>query len=194
MAKKEKSKMKSWITIGIIAAIILAMAGWIIGGYNTLVTQDNNVGEKWGNVESQYQRRVDLIPNLVSTVKGYAAHEEKLFTEITELRSRWQGATTVDEKMNAANGLEGAIGRLMVVVENYPDLKASENFLSLQDELAGTENRVAVARQDYNAAVKKYNDAVRKVPTNIIASIFGFERKESFEAAEGAEKAPEVAF
>ena len=96
--------------------------------------------------------------------------------------------------MNAANGLEGAIGRLMVVVENYPDLKASENFLSLQDELAGTENRVAVARQDYNAAVKKYNDAVRKVPTNIIASIFGFERKESFEAAEGAEKAPEVAF
>lgn len=194
MAKKEKSKMKLWITIGVIAVIILALAGWIIGGYNTLVTQDNNVGEKWGNVESQYQRRVDLIPNLVSTVKGYAAHEEKLFTEITELRSRWQGATTVDEKMNAANGLEGAIGRLMVVVENYPDLKASENFLSLQDELAGTENRVAVARQDYNAAVKKYNDAVRKVPTNIIASIFGFERKESFEAAEGAEKAPEVAF
>lgn len=194
MAKKEKSKMKSWITIGIIAAIILAMAGWIIGGYNTLVTQDNNVGEKWGNVESQYQRRVDLIPNLVSTVKGYAAHEDKLFTEITELRSRWQGATTVDDKMNAANGLEGAIGRLMVVVENYPDLKASENFLSLQDELAGTENRVAVARQDYNGAVKKYNDAVRKVPTNIIASIFSFEQKESFKAAEGAEKAPEVTF
>lgn len=194
MAKKEKSKMKLWITIGVIAIIVLALVGWFIGSYNTLVTLDNTATEKWANVETRYQRRFDLIPNLVSTVKGYAAHEEKLFTEITKLRSQWQSAATIDDKVTAANGLEGAIGRLLVVVENYPVLKASENFLSLQDELAGTENRVSVERTRYNEAVRNYNIATKRIPTNIIASMFGFKEKNMFEAAEGAENAPKVTF
>ena len=159
-----------------------------------LVSLDANAKEKWANVETQYQRRFDLIPNLVSTVKGYAAHEEKLFTEITEMRSRWQNAPTIDDKVTAANGLEGAIGRLLMVVENYPVLKASENFLSLQDELAGTENRVSVERTRYNEAVKQYNVATKRIPTSIIASMFGFKEKKMFEAAEGAENAPKVTF
>lgn len=194
MAKKEKSNMKLWITIGVIALLVLALVGWFIGSYNMLVSLDANAKEKWANVESQYQRRFDLIPNLVSTVKGYAAHEEKLFTEITEMRSRWQGATSIDDKVEAANGLEGAIGRLLMVVENYPVLKASENFLSLQDELAGTENRVSVERVRYNEAVKQYNVAIKRIPTNIIAGMFGFKEKKMFEAAEGAENAPKVTF
>jgi LemA protein len=194
MAKKEKSKMKLWITLGVLALIVLALVGWFIGSYNTLVTLDNTAIEKWANVESQYQRRFDLIPNLVSTVKGYAAHEEQLFTEITKLRSQWQSASTIDDKVTAANGLEGAIGRLMVVVENYPVLKASENFLSLQDELAGTENRISVERTRYNEAVKQYNIATKRIPTNIIASMFGFKEKKMFEAEAGSEKAPKVTF
>jgi len=194
MAKKEKSKMKLWITLGVVALLVLALVGWFVGSYNMLVSLDANAKEKWANVESQYQRRFDLIPNLVSTVKGYAAHEEKLFTEITEIRSRWQGATNTDDKVAAANGLEGAIGRLLMVVENYPVLKASENFLSLQDELAGTENRVSVERVRYNEAVKSYNVAIKRIPTNIIAGMFGFKEKKMFEAAEGAENAPKVTF
>ena len=197
MAKKKKTQktnMKKWIIIGVIALLVLAMVGWFIGSYNMLVSLDANAKEKWANVETQYQRRFDLIPNLVSTVKGYAAHEEKLFTEITKLRSQWQNAPTIDDKVTAANGLEGAIGRLLMVVENYPVLKASENFLSLQDELAGTENRVSVERTRYNEAVKQYNVATKRIPTSIIASMFGFKEKKMFEAAEGAENAPKVTF
>ena len=192
MAKKKKSNAKWWLLGAAVLVVILAF--WFVGSYNKLVTLDKTVDEKWANVETQYQRRVDLIPNLVSTVKGYAAHEEKLFTEITKLRSQWQTAQTVNDKLGAATGLEGAISRLLLVVENYPVLKANENFLSLQDELAGTENRVAVERTRYNEAIKYYNTAIRKIPTNIVASTFGFEKRESFEAEEGAEKAPEVAF
>ncbi|MBW2973429.1 LemA family protein [Candidatus Woesearchaeota archaeon] len=192
MAKKKKSNAKWWLLGAAVLVVILAF--WFVGSYNKLVTLDKTVDEKWANVETQYQRRVDLIPNLVSTVKGYAAHEEKLFTEITKLRSQWQTAQTVNDKVNAATGLDGAISRLLLVVERYPVLKANENFLSLQDELAGTENRVAVERTRYNEAIKYYNTAIRKIPTNIVASTFGFEKRESFEAEEGAEKAPEVAF
>jgi LemA protein len=148
-------------------------------------------------VEVQYQRRFDLIPNLVNTVKGYAAHEEKLFTEITALRSQWQTARSagdVNGAIAAAQGADGAISRLLLVAENYPNLKASENFLSLQDELAGTENRVVFSRNKYNEAVRAYNTAIRRFPTSIIAGIFGFEKKTLFEAQAGAENAPQVSF
>lgn len=192
MAKKEKSNAKWWL-LGI-SIVLLALVFGGVYSYNRLIALEGAVSGAWGNVESQYQRRFDLIPNLVSTVKGYAAHEEKLFTEITEMRSRWQGAKTVDDKVTAANGLEGAIGRLLVVVENYPVLKANENFLSLQDELAGTENRVSVERIRYNEAVMNYNIAIKRVPTNLFAKAFGFKEKKMFEAEAGAEKAPKVTF
>ncbi len=192
MAKKVQKKKPWKIIIPIVIVVILVF--WFVGMYNGLVGTQVTVDEKWGNVEATYQRRVDLIPNLIETVKGYAAHEEDLFKEITAARSAWMNAKTPATQVKAANGLEGALGKLMLVVENYPDLKASTNFLALQDELAGTENRINVARQRYNDAVKSYNVKTRKFPTNIVASMFGFAQREMFEAAEGAETAPEVKF
>ena len=148
-------------------------------------------------MQAQYQRRVDLIPNLVNTVKGYATHEEKLFTEITALRSQWQEAASRKDtaaSTQAANGIDNAISRLLVVVESYPNLKANENFLSLQDELAGTENRVGLARTRYNAAVQDYNVAIQRFPSNILASIFRFSARTYFQALADSEKAPTVKF
>ncbi len=191
MARKSWKKHLNWI---IPVAILLLIVFYIIGSYNSLVRADVNVDNKWAQVETQYQRRVDLIPNLVETVKGYASHEEGVFTEITEARSRWQTASTPQQQVAAANGLESAISRLLLVVENYPDLKASTNFLALQDELAGTENRVSVERMRYNNAVGELNKMVRFFPKNIIASVFGFEKRDFFEAEEGAAEAPEVSF
>lgn len=190
--KQKKSNLKWWL-IGA-GVLILVLIAWGAGSYNKLIVLDSGVAEKWANVETQYQRRIDLIPNLVSTVKGYATHERELFTQITELRSQWASAKTVNDKISAAQGMDSAISRLLLVVENYPQLKANENFLSLQDELAGTENRVSVERTRYNEAVKSYNIAVQRIPTNIIAGMFGFEEKEMFEAQAGAEKAPIVVF
>ena len=189
MAKKRKIKIW-WIVVGVIALLFLIF----IGSYNGLVNADEEVNRAWGNVETAYQRRADLIPNLVETVKGYKIHEEEVLTEITKARSQIGKATTPSQLTAGDAALSSAISRLLVVVENYPDLKASENFLSLQDELAGTENRVKVERDSYNKAVKKLNIKVRKFPSNIIAGMFGFEKKESFEAETGAEKAPEVSF
>ncbi len=190
--KQQKSNLKWWL-IGA-GVLILVLIAWGVGSYNRLIVLDSGVAEKWANVETQYQRRIDLIPNLVSTVKGYATHEKDLFTQITELRSQWASATNVNDKINAAQGLEGVVSKLLMVAEAYPQLKANENFLSLQDELAGTENRVSVERTRYNEAVKAYNIAVQRIPTNIIASMFGFEQKTMFEAAAGAETAPTVTF
>lgn len=184
------------IGIGIAAVLVLAVL-WFIGSYNGLVTKDESANAAWSDVEVQYQRRFDLIPNLVNTVKGYAAHEEKLFTEITALRSQWQTARSagdVEGAINAARASDSAISRLLLVAENYPNLKASENFLSLQDELAGTENRVAYSRNKYNEAVKTYNTAIRRFPTNIVAGMFGFDKKPLFEAQAGSEQAPTVNF
>ncbi len=184
--------------IGIGIAIVLVIGFlWFIGSYNGLVSKDETANAAWADVEVQYQRRMDLIPNLVSTVKGYAAHEEKLFTEITALRSQWQTARSagdVNGAIAAAQGADSAISRLLLVAENYPQLKASENFLSLQDELAGTENRVAFSRNKYNEAVRVYDTAIRRFPTNIIAGLFGFDKKTLFEAQAGAESAPQVSF
>jgi len=165
-----------------------------MGSYNGLVNADEEVTQAWGNVESAYQRRIDLIPNLVATVEGYKIHEKEVLTEITEARSKITQAQTPAELTSGDAALNSALARLLVVVENYPNLKANENFLSLQDELAGTENRIKVERDRYNEAVKKMNVKVRRFPSNIVAGMFGFETKEVFEAEEGAEIAPEVSF
>jgi len=201
MAKKKNNK-KIWLIVG--GVILIALILWLVMGYNKLVGLDNTVTESWANVETQYQRRLDLIPNLVSTVEGAVAFEKETQTEIAAIRAgvtkakqALSSAATPEQQQAAIAESDAVISKysgLNINVENYPQLKATENFLSLQDELAGTENRVAVARKDFNAAIKQYNNAVRKVPTNLIASIFGFDKKDSFEAQEGAEQAPKVQF
>lgn len=182
------------VVIGALALIVLIVVLWFIGTYNSLVSADQTVNEKWSQVENQYQRRADLIPNLVKTVQGYAAHESKVFIDVTEARSQWAAAKTPGDKIKAAEGMDSALSRLMVVVENYPQLKASENFAALQAQLEGTENRVTVARMDYNTVVKEYNVKIKTIPTSIIAGIYGFGDKPFFEAEKGAENAPKVNF
>ena len=184
-------KQLPWI---IPVAVVLLFILWTIGSYNGLVNAQVNVDTSWGQVQSVYQRRADLIPNLVETVKGVRDFEKETFTAITEARSRWQTANTPQEQVAAANNLESTLARLLVVVENYPQLKSNENFLALQDELAGTENRINVERQRYNEAVGTYNKKTRTFPSVIIASLFGFERREFFEADAGADKVPQVTF
>lgn len=177
-----------------LAFIILIVVLWFIGTYNGLVSVDQTVNEKWSQVENQYQRRADLIPNLVETVKGYASHEKTVMEEVTRARSQWSAAKSPDEKMKAAGEMDSALNKLMVVVENYPQLKASDNFVTLQAQLEGTENRVAVARMDYNNVVKEYNTKIKVIPTSIVAGIYGFADKPYFEAEKGTEKAPKVNF
>jgi len=189
----KKLSRSSWILIGI-GAFLLILVLWFVGAYNSLITLSETVDTSWAQVENQYQRRADLIPNLVNTVKGYAAHEKELFTKITELRSQWASATTKQGKIEAAKGLEGALSRLLLVAENYPQLRASENFLALQTQLEGTENRVAVERKRYNDAVRVYNIKIKRIPTNIVANMFGYEKETYFETEEGTEEVPEVTF
>jgi len=187
---------KGWIIALVVVFLLVIVPGCIgIGGYNKLVHTQENVDQTWAQVENVLQRRYDLIPNLVNTVKGYASHEKELFEEVTRLRSQWGAAKSQSQKVQAAGALEGALGRLMVVVEKYPDLKANQNFLALQDELAGTENRIATERRRYNQAIRNYNVIVRRFPSNIIAGMAGFEKSEAyFESASGAEQAPAVQF
>ncbi len=184
---------KNWTWVVPVAAVLLLIL-WTIGSYNGLVSAEVGVDTAWGQVQSVYQRRADLVPNLVETVKGIRDFEKETFLAITEARSRWQTASTPQEQVAATNQLESAIGRLLVVVENYPQLKSNENFLALQDELAGTENRINVERQRYNEAVGAYNKKVRVFPGVIVASMFGFEKREFFAAEAGAENAPTVDF
>lgn len=189
-------------TIIIIAAIV-AIVGYCMSSYNTLVGQDEAVGTAWSNVENQYQRRVDLIPNLVNIVKGYASHEKETFEAVVSARAK-ATQTTVDiddltpEKIAAYQKAQGelgsALGRLLAITENYPELKANENFKELQAQLEGTENRISTERHKFNEVAKTYNTSIRRFPKNIIASMFGFEKRPYFEAQEGAEKAPEVKF
>lgn len=189
-------------TIIIIAAIV-AIVGYCMSSYNTLVGQDEAVGTAWSNVENQYQRRVDLIPNLVNTVKGYASHEKETFEAVVSARAK-ATQTTVDiddltpEKIAAYQKAQGelgsALGRLLAITEDYPELKANENFKELQAQLEGTENRISTERHKFNEVAKTYNTSIRRFPKNIIASMFGFEKRPYFEAQEGAEKAPEVKF
>lgn len=194
---------KNWIIIGIIAIVLIILYRITIGAYNNMVSKEELVNEAWANVQTQYQRRLDLIPNLVNTVKGYAQHEKDVFTQVTEARSK-VGSIQVDpDKLDEASlkkfqeaqaGLSSALARLLAVAERYPDLKANQNFLELQAQLEGTENRIAYARDKYNEAARKFNQYIRKFPNNIIANMFGFDRKPYFEAEQGGEKAPEVKF
>jgi LemA protein len=187
--------MKGWMWLAGIVIVILLIGGWVVGIYNGLVGIDQDVKQNWAQVENQLQRRYDLIPNLVETVKGYAKHEKTLFENVTRARSAWAGAQTQGDKVAAANQMEGALARLMVVVENYPQLQAAANFRALQDELAGTENRIAVARMRYNESVQSYNVRARSIPTVFFVRMFGFDgEKIFFKAAEAAKEAPKVKF
>lgn len=188
---KKSSAMMIIIAIVVIIGIALVL---IVPKYNSLVNGEEQVEASWAQVENQLQRRFDLIPNLVQTVKGYAAHEEEVFTQIADARTQYGGAATVEEAAEANDDLTSALSRLLVVVENYPQLKADVQFTQLMDELSGTENRLAVARQDYNEVVRTFNSDVRSFPGNLIAGMFGFDSKEYFEAANGAETVPSVNF
>ncbi len=182
------------IIVGIIILIIVLPYSYIKGTYNSLVTMDESVKGAWAQVENQLQRRYDLIPNYVETVKGYAAHEKEVFVKVTEARSKVAGAGSIDEKIQANNQLSSALSRLLVVVERYPELKANTNFIRLQDELAGTENRIAVERRRFNETVKVYNIKIRTFPTNIIAGMFGFEKAAFFKVPKERQEAPKVKF
>ena len=183
---------KFLIVIGVICLISFVFGLIIIGIYNNLVQQKIAYETQWSQVENQLQRRFDLIPNLVNSVKGIMKQEQTVFNAIAEARTKYGGATTIKDKVEGATELETAIGRLLVVMENYPELKSSQNVTGLMDELAGTENRIAVERNRYNEAVKKFNISVKTFPSNIFAKIFGFQEAELFKAVEGSEQAPKV--
>ena len=181
------------IILSVVAVVILAVA-MLGGSYNSLVSKEEKVDKEFSNISVQLERRADLIPNLVNTVKGYAKHETEIVEKVTTARENLLKANSAEEKSEANKELTNAIDALMVIVENYPDLKANQNFIQLSDELAGTENRIATSRRDYNEAVTDYNKTVKKFPTNLLANMFGFEEKEYFEVSEGKTEVPEVEF
>ena len=194
---------KSTITLFVIGAIVILLAGWVTIQYNGMVANDEAVTTAWAGVESQYQRRSDLIPNLVNTVTGYAAHEKETLEGVVEARAKATQVTVNADNLTperfaqfqkAQGELSAAIGRLMRITENYPQLRANENFSALQAQLEGTENRINESRLRFNEAVQKYNLSIRRFPGNIFASLFGFEKRDKFEAADGTEQAPEVKF
>lgn len=188
-----------WIVLGVVAVVVV----WVVSSYNTLVGKQERVSEAWANVETVYQRRADLIPNLVATVKGYAAHEQETLQAVTAARANATAlsidpSTSTPEQvaawMKAQNEVGSALGRLIAISESYPDLKASQNFLELQTQLEGTENRISTERRKYNEEVRGYNASIRRFPTNLIAGLFGFDKMTMFEAQEGAEVVPVVEF
>ncbi|MFH1542165.1 MAG: LemA family protein [bacterium] len=181
-----------WVIVGIIVVLVLML----VSTYNGLVGLDQGVKQGWAQVENQLQRRYDLIPNLVSTVKGYAKHEEDIFKSVAEARTKLAGANSVNAKAQAANGMESVLGRLLAIAENYPQLKASTNFIALQDELAGTENRLSVARMRYNELVQVYNTKARSIPTVFLVRLIGFDSEKAYFkiANEQAKEAPNVKF
>ncbi|MBQ2375257.1 MAG: LemA family protein [Bacteroidales bacterium] len=194
---------KKFIPIIIVVAIVVILVAWAVGAYNGLVIKDENCSKQWSKVESQYQRRMDLIPNLVNTVKGYASHEEATLLKVIEARNqasqvKVDAENMTQEQLNnfqqSQENLSTAIRGLNIVVEQYPDLKANQNFLELQSQLEGTENRIAVERQRYSDVVNEYNTSVRRFPNSIFASMFGFDKKPYFESQTGAENAPKVEF
>lgn len=194
---------KSLIIILAVVGIVLILIMWGSSRYNSLVTKEEGVTAAWAQVENVYQRRADLIPNLVNTVKGYADFEKGALTAVIEARSKATSVTIDPTKLNESNiqqfqqaqdGLSSALSRLMVVVEKYPDLKANQNFMDLQAQLEGTENRIATERRNFNQTAQDYNTQIRRFPSNIFAGLFGFDKKAYFQAEAGAEKAPEVKF
>ena len=194
---------KSWIILAVVAVLIILLYVSVKNTYNRMVQKGEVVTEQWANVENQYQRRLELIPNLVNTVKGYADFEQETLTQVIEARSKATSVTVDADNLNPAMlnqfqeaqaGLSSALSRLLVVIERYPDLKANQNFLDLQAQLEGTENRIAVERRKFNEVARDYNTYIKQFPRNIYASIFNFESKAYFEAEEGASEAPEVQF
>ena len=185
---------KLLIVLGIVLVLVVLLVVFAVSTYNGLVGKEETVNSSFAQIDTLLQRRADLIPNLVNTVKGYMAHEESIIEKVTEARAKLVGASTIEEKSEANEALTKAIDALVVVVENYPDLKASENFIQLQDELAGTENRIATARRDYNEAVKVFNSSIKTFPTNIFAGMFGFSEHSYFQATEAAAEVPSVEF
>ena len=194
---------KSWIIIIVIIIAVFLTGRWFVGKYNTMVIANETVNEKWAQVENVYQRRADLIPNLVATVKGYATHEQETLQGVVEARAKATSTTIDAGNMDAAamqkfqsaqQGLSSALSRLMVVVEKYPDLKANQNFLELQAQLEGTENRIAVERKRFNEAAKTYNLSIRMFPNSMLAGMYGFDKRDYFKAEETAKTAPKVEF
>lgn len=186
---------KTWIIVMVIILLVLGIPVMAMAGsYNKLVGMDETINANWKQVENLMQRRYDLIPNLVEVTKGYAAHENEIFTDIANARSRIGQGGSREEIIDANEELTGALNRLLVITENYPQLQASDQFIRLQDELAGTENRLAVSRQDYNNSVQEYNQTIRRFPTNILSGILGFNQQPYFEMEQGANKAPSVNF
>ena len=201
----KKAKTGCLIAAAVVILFIIIVISTLVGSYNNMVKLDEGVKEKWSQVENVYQRRYDLIPNLVETVKGYAKHEQETFITVTEARAKAGGTFNISEQVlndpamfakfqQAQAGLSSALQRLMVVVEKYPDLKANQNFLALQDQLEGTENRIAVERKRFNEAARYYNTYIKQFPKMILANMFGFREKQYFKSAEGAEEAPKVEF
>ena len=185
-----------WTVLGIVVLLVLIAVGTVIGKYNSLVTLNEGIKGAWAEVENQLQRRNDLIPNLVNTVKGYAKHEKAIFEDVANARAKLAGAQNVGEKIQASQDMDSALSRLLAIAENYPNLKANENFMKLHDELAGTENRLAVARQRYNNVVMSYNIQIQRFPGNVIAGMFGFQKKDAYlKATEQARnEVPKVSF
>lgn len=182
------------VVVGVAAFIVVIFVLWFVGTYNSLVSADQDVNAAWSQVENQYQRRADLLPNLVETVKGYAKHESTVFEEVTKARSQWAGAKTQDEKVRAAGEVDSVLSKLMVVVEAYPDLKASASYITLQAQIEGTENRVSTERKRYTDAANAYNIKIKRIPTSIVADIYGYKAKPLFEANKGADQAPKLNF
>ena len=185
---------KGLIALGVVLLLVFMFAGSLVGRYNGFVTANEQIDGAWAQVENVLQRRGALIPNLVSTVQGFAEQEREIFTEVANARSRLAGAASAGEAAAANAGLTGALGRLLAISENYPQLRSNENFMRLQDELAGSENRIAVERRRYNDAVRVYNTNVRQFPNNLMAGSFGFNSREYFEADEAAQEVPTVQF
>lgn len=182
------------VVIGVFAFIILIVVVWFIGTYNSLVSADQDVNNAWSKVENQYQRRADLLPNLVEVVKGYAKHEATVFEEVTKARSQWAGAKSQEDKMKAGDEMGSALSKLMVVVEAYPDLKASTSFTTLQAQIEGTENRISTERGRYTDTATAYNKKIKRIPTSLVADIYGYKAKPLFESDKGADKAPKLNF
>ena len=185
---------KSTIVIIVVVVILVAIIAGLVSNYNGVVSLSEEVDNKFATIDTMLQRRADLIPNLVNTVKGYTNQEQAVIDSVTDARAKLAGANSVVEKANADQELSTALSNLLVVVENYPDLKSSQNFINLSDELAGTENRIATARKDYNDAVREYNTKIKRFPTNIVSGMFGYGEKEYFQASEGSEEVPTVDF
>jgi LemA protein len=185
---------RKWLPLAALGGIVVIVIVMAVGGYNSLVGKSESVDNSWAQVQNVLQRRADLIPNLVATVKGYAAHEKEIFEQVANARAKLAGAHTPSEAGAANNELDSALSRLLVIAENYPQLKANENFVRLQDELSGTENRITVERKRYNDDVRVYNQTIKRFPSNMVARMFSFHNKDYFQAEAKAQQVPEVKF